>query len=75
VIEGGEGVSWKKKLCQDGEDNDGDGLIDYPNDPGCSSPLDNSELEPTPSVPEFPFFIVGLLGLLIGAIVVLRWKG
>ncbi|MBU1164961.1 fibronectin type III domain-containing protein [Patescibacteria group bacterium] len=29
--------------CQDGLDNDGDDLVDYPNDPGCSSETDNSE--------------------------------
>ena len=29
--------------CKDGIDNDGDGLIDYPNDPGCSSKTDKSE--------------------------------
>ena len=29
--------------CSDGVDNDGDGLIDYPNDPGCTSPYDNDE--------------------------------
>jgi hypothetical protein len=29
--------------CSDRIDNDGDGLIDYPNDPGCSSPQDDSE--------------------------------
>ncbi|MBU1036895.1 hypothetical protein KKF32_02575, partial [Patescibacteria group bacterium] len=29
--------------CADGLDNDGDGLIDYPNDPGCSSASDNDE--------------------------------
>ena len=29
--------------CNDGLDNDGDGLIDYPNDPGCSSSTDNDE--------------------------------
>ena len=29
--------------CSDGIDNDGNGLIDYPNDPGCYSPYDNSE--------------------------------
>jgi hypothetical protein len=29
--------------CSDGIDNDGDGLIDYPQDPGCSSATDNSE--------------------------------
>jgi hypothetical protein len=31
--------------CSDGIDNDGDRKIDYPNDPGCSSLSDNSEIE------------------------------
>lgn len=31
--------------CNDGIDNDGDGKIDYPDDPGCSSPSDNDESE------------------------------
>ena len=30
--------------CSDGVDNDGDGLTDYPDDPGCSSATDTSEL-------------------------------
>lgn len=30
--------------CNDDTDNDGDGLIDYPQDPGCSSITDNSEI-------------------------------
>ena len=29
--------------CSDGVDNDGDGLRDYPADPGCVSPSDNDE--------------------------------
>lgn len=29
--------------CNDGYDNDGDGYTDYPNDPGCSSSVDNDE--------------------------------
>ena len=29
--------------CSDGADNDGDGLIDFPNDPGCSSLADDNE--------------------------------
>jgi len=29
--------------CSDTLDNDGDGLIDYPSDPGCSSSSDNDE--------------------------------
>ena len=32
--------------CEDGIDNDGDGLIDYPADPGCTSPSDHSEQDP-----------------------------
>lgn len=30
--------------CSDGEDNDGDGKTDYPEDPGCTSPDDDSEV-------------------------------
>ena len=29
--------------CSDGTDNDGDGLTDYPNDPGCASSTDTDE--------------------------------
>ena len=29
--------------CDDGIDNDHDGLIDYPNDPQCESPIDDNE--------------------------------
>ncbi len=31
--------------CQDGIDNDNDGLVDYPADPGCSAADDVSELD------------------------------
>ncbi|MDP2934517.1 MAG: PKD domain-containing protein [bacterium] len=31
--------------CNDDADNDGDGLIDFPQDPGCSSITDNSEVD------------------------------
>src|SRR3989338_570210 len=31
--------------CNDGRDNDNDGLIDYPGDLGCSSATDNNELD------------------------------
>ena len=34
--------------CADGIDNDGDGLIDFPADPGCVDPADNDEVDPTP---------------------------
>lgn len=29
--------------CSDSDDNDGDGLIDFPDDPGCDNALDNDE--------------------------------
>jgi len=35
--------------CGDGIDNDGDNLIDYPADPGCSSVADNTETQPLPA--------------------------
>ncbi len=34
------------KACEDGVDNDGDGLVDYPADPGCSSAVDDDESNP-----------------------------
>ena len=36
--------------CNDASDNDGDGRVDYPGDPGCSIPGDNSEDD---SIPDF----------------------
>src|SRR6185369_6800793 len=33
-------------LCADGIDNDGDGKIDYPADPGCDSSADDTEQNP-----------------------------
>lgn len=41
--------------CGDGTDNDGDGLTDYPNDPGCTSTSDTDEYNaPPPSCPATP---------------------
>lgn len=34
-------------FCNDGIDNDGDGKIDYPADPGCTSPTDTDEIDPS----------------------------
>ncbi|NIO19311.1 MAG: hypothetical protein GTN76_00830 [Candidatus Aenigmarchaeota archaeon] len=34
------------KACNDKTDNDGDGYTDFPDDPGCSSKNDRSELDP-----------------------------
>jgi glutamine amidotransferase-like uncharacterized protein len=36
------------KQCNDGLDNDGDGLIDYPADPGCADLGDDDETDPLP---------------------------
>ncbi len=41
----------KKYLCNDRKDNDHDGLIDYPKDPGCKNKRDNSERNSSVSVP------------------------
>src|SRR5512140_3034203 len=43
-----------KAQCNDGKDNDGDGLIDYPNDPGCFSPNQDSEEDDCPDGPNCP---------------------
>jgi len=32
--------------CQDGVDNDGDGAVDFPEDPGCTGGFDSDESEP-----------------------------
>jgi large repetitive protein len=40
--------------CNDGIDNDGDGLIDYPNDPGCTTTSDHSENDDCPTGPNCP---------------------
>lgn len=37
--------------CSDGIDNDGDGFIDYPDDPDCTSPMDDSEFPDPPPPP------------------------
>lgn len=37
-----------KNQCEDAADNDGDGKIDYPTDPGCASITDNDETDPAP---------------------------
>lgn len=38
-----------QRACSDGFDNDGDGIIDFPADPGCDSPTDNDEADPAVS--------------------------
>jgi uncharacterized repeat protein (TIGR01451 family) len=40
-----------KPQCSDGRDNDGDGKVDYPTDPGCSSGLDDDERDEPRTMP------------------------
>lgn len=40
------GTNLSEFQCSDGVDNDGDGKIDYPADPGCSSTTDDNETDP-----------------------------
>ncbi|MGE5182730.1 MAG: hypothetical protein ACM31C_11735 [Acidobacteriota bacterium] len=47
-------VTCTKEQCNDGIDNDGDGLVDYPNDPGCFSPNQDSEQDDCPDGPNCP---------------------
>lgn len=39
-------ASWSVVACEDGLDDDGDGLIDYPEDPGCPHPRSDREDPP-----------------------------
>lgn len=41
-----------KPACSDGEDNDYDGLRDYPADPGCDSTSDDNETDPFIAQPQ-----------------------
>jgi hypothetical protein len=36
-------ITFTVDMCSDGVDNDGDGLVDFPADPGCSNEEDNDE--------------------------------
>ena len=58
--------------CCDGIDNDGDGAVDCPDDPGCACCCDYTEEDdpndPTPCVPELPtiaLMSIGVLGMLL----------
>jgi len=53
VCDGAPGARTCRSDCSDGVDNNGDGTIDFPNDPGCSAANDNSEDDvcPGPSCP------------------------
>jgi len=41
-------------VCSDGRDDDGDQKMDFPADPGCSSPTDTDEADDCPSGPSCP---------------------
>jgi hypothetical protein len=44
-----------KHVCEDGVDDDGDALMDYPNDPGCTALDDEDETDGCPGVgPDCP---------------------
>ncbi|HSE34661.1 MAG TPA: immunoglobulin-like domain-containing protein, partial [Candidatus Paceibacterota bacterium] len=46
VAYGGQGcVDTPPPVCSDDLDNDGDGIADFPTDPGCDTPTDNDENE------------------------------
>ncbi len=45
--------------CSDGLDNDGNGFIDYPDDPGCESLIDNDE-SGTDTLPDYEYICDGL---------------
>ncbi|MBU1111585.1 MAG: hypothetical protein KJ896_02300, partial [Nanoarchaeota archaeon] len=45
VLVHNKGPSGTKKQCEDSKDNDGDGFIDYPIDPGCDSYKDDDETD------------------------------
>ena len=47
---GGAAKSCQQPMCKDGVDDDGDGKNDYPTDPGCTTPSDNSEADMCPGV-------------------------
>ena len=60
--------AWFAPSCDDGLDNDADGLVDFPDDPGCTSASDDSERNGSPRPRcglgfELPLLLPLLLGL------------
>ncbi|MFN3198695.1 MAG: hypothetical protein ACE366_09835 [Bradymonadia bacterium] len=47
-VGGAGGEAPVETACNDGVDNDDDGAIDYPDDPGCDAPRDDDETDPVP---------------------------
>ncbi|MBP8811854.1 MAG: hypothetical protein KBG48_36145 [Kofleriaceae bacterium] len=48
MLAGAAGTTCELPVCSDGRDDDGDTKIDYPNDPGCTSPTDGDETDTCP---------------------------
>lgn len=60
-------------VCSDGLDNDGDGLIDFPADKGCTAADDGDETDPAPKcLPPEPGQAMSLEGCGVGDVIVLR---
>jgi len=57
---GGSQMVCSKPVCSDGLDDDADTKIDFPNDPGCVSPADDTEDDDCPSGPNCPQCANGL---------------
>ena len=51
---GGTNMICTKPVCSDGLDDDDDGKIDYPTDPGCFGPTDATENDDCPNGPSCP---------------------
>jgi hypothetical protein len=54
VALGDTAMTCQPHACQDGVDDDGDGKNDYPDDPGCTSPIDDDESDTCPSGADCP---------------------
>jgi hypothetical protein len=49
--EADEGPIVPAAACANGRDDDGDGFVDHPNDPGCASATDDDEIDDDPEGP------------------------
>ena len=66
---GGRGAGGDAAECADGIDNDGDGRIDFPNDPDCESRQDDSEA--SGRVAGLPFSGADSVGTAVGGLMLL----
>ena len=70
----GEILHWSRPACSNEEDDDGDGAIDFPADPGCESASDESERERGLASVALRGVLAALVaGLGIATFVNLRW--